>query len=356
MGQNSSIEWTEATVNFWWGCTKVGMPGQATGCAHCYAETMAHRWGFDIWGPRKPRMIIPTAPALMDKLQRKAVKEGRRIKVFVQSMSDFFEEHDGPIIDRKGTVIHGVDLNRLRKDAFAVFDRCPDLDLQILTKRPENIVTMWDGRGVVHRHRDNVWLGTSIEHQEAANERIPHLLRAAHLCTYMFLSCEPLLGPLEFSDVTKRSDAVVQLGKRSIDGIDWVIVGGESGPNARPMHPDWARSLRDQCAAAGVAFLFKQWGEYGTNAINITTEQPVFRQFTSFDHWVGKADTWVRGGICLDRNGKQLRSGKDMMEARDTEAFPVTIMHKVGKHAAGRLLDGTEHNGFPDRQPEAVRA
>ena len=128
---------------------------------------------------------------------------------------------------------------------------------------------------------------------------------------------------------------------------DWIITGGESGPHARPTHPDFPRSVRDQCAAADVAYLHKQNGEWHTAAFVASTGEAVFRQFASYGQWVNKASTWVNGGICLDRHGRELKIGADFMRARDNDDFPVTIMHRVGKKAAGRLLDGRTHEEFP---------
>jgi protein gp37 len=135
--------------------------------------------------------------------------------------------------------------------------------------------------------------------------------------------------------------------REKLASLNWVICGGESGPRARPMHPDWARSIRDQCAAAGVPFFFKQWGEWATGSYLMTTGQPIFRKFGTFQEWVNKASTRVHGGVCLDVDGKDLRIGADFMRARDQGKFPVTMMDRVGKHAAGRLLDGREHNDMP---------
>jgi protein gp37 len=175
---------------------------------------------------------------------RKAAKLGVRSKVFPSGCDPF--DNQAPA--------------EWREDMFAVIRETPHLDWLLLTKRPQNITPMllpmnWqDGW-------DNVWLGTSVENQTEADRRIPHLLAVP--ARVHFLSCEPLLGPLElWSDYYWR-----MVGPGAIDGrvaIDWVIAGGESGPNARPCHPDWIRQLRDQCATAGVPFFFKQIGSNGT--------------------------------------------------------------------------------------------
>jgi protein gp37 len=148
----------------------------------------------------------------------------------------------------------------------------------------------------------NVWLGTSCEDQATADERIPHLL--ATPAAIRFLSCEPMLGPLDLRHVAPTDSGYINaLSSSTGPNIDWAIVGGESGPNARPMHPDWARSLRDQCVEAGVPYFFKQWGEHG----RVGDQQP----------------------------------------APDHLPEDVDRMTRVGKKRAGRLLDGVEHNGFP---------
>jgi protein gp37 len=295
--ENSKIEWTDHTFNPWIGCTKI-----SEGCKHCYAEALDKRWKRENWGPSATR--TRTSDENWKKpLQwnRKAEKEGKRYRVFCASLADVFEQH--PDFHFNGS------MQTWRDELFHLMRVTPHLDWLVLTKRPENIrqmvPDMWYtyAEGVGYNWPVNVWIGTSIESQEQADKRIPELLNAP--AAIRFLSCEPLLGPVEFSDVTKRSDAVKQLGKPALAGIHWVIAGGESGHGARPMHPDWARSLRNQCAAAGVPFLFKQWGEY----------VPCF-----------------------------------MVE--DETAFPQQlvegcIMNKVGKKAAGRLLDSVDHTEYP---------
>jgi protein gp37 len=262
MAENSKIEWCDHTWNPWWGCTKV-----SAGCAHCYADTLAHRYGFDIWGRNKGRRMMSEnywkQPLAWD---RKAAKDGVRRRVFCASMADVFEGEETMAEEAR----EPVKAARLR--LFNLIMDTPHLDWLLLTKRPENIAAMlplgW-GEGWA-----NVWLGTSVEDQAAADKRIPHLLSVP--ARVRFLSCEPLLGPVDLDSeeigglhAPGCGDPTCTCGNR---GIDWVIVGGESGGGARPMHPEWARSLRDQCTSAGVAFHFKQWGEYTPG---ITSVDPI---------------------------------------------------------------------------------
>ncbi|MBY0430173.1 MAG: phage Gp37/Gp68 family protein, partial [Rhodospirillales bacterium] len=228
MAENSKIEWTDHTFNPWVGCIKV-----SEGCVNCYAEGWAKRSGLVEWGPKGERRR--TSPANW----RKPYKWDRDsasscVKVFCASLADVFENH--PSIDPQW-----------RADLWTLISSTPHLLWLLLTKRPENIVRFLPEGWMMGY--PNVWLGTTVENQEQAEARIPHLL--ATPAARRFVSCEPLLGPL-----------TLPLLHPPHARLDWVIVGGESGPKARPMHPDWARSLRDQCADAGVPFLFKQWGEW----------------------------------------------------------------------------------------------
>ncbi len=169
-------------------------------------------------------------------------------------------------------------MNALRDRLFDLITETPYLDWLLLTKRPENIWDMWPkfyGNGDVVRHKmNNVWLGTTVENQMEADKRIPALMDCRELSPVLFLSCEPLLGPVNLNDVAGKIGIGLHTydvlnGKNfhwddggcwtPCDKIDWVIVGGESGSEARPMHPDWARTIRDQCEVAGVPFHFKQW-------------------------------------------------------------------------------------------------
>jgi protein gp37 len=342
MAENSSIEWTDHTFNPWEGCQKV-----SPGCDHCYAETRNARFGGGIainWGPGAPRRR--TSPSNWRKpiAWNRAHAEffaarGRRQRVFCASLADVFD--------------NAVDL-LWRRDLFRLIADTPNLDWLLLTKRIGNVPTMLRHIGV-ERLPGNVWLGATIVNQEEADRDIPKLLAVP--ARVRFLSMEPLLGPVDLSRWLDPNGTCC-MRESPCEGcpahaaphrqLDWVIVGGESGHGARPMHPDWARSLRDQCAAAGVAFNLKQWGEWHTAAYTMSTGEPTFQQFATFDQWVNKASTWINGGICLDSDGRQLQIGADFMRARDEGKFPVTIMHRVGKKAAGRQLDGRTHDEFPE--------
>ena len=327
MAQDTKIEWCDHTVNFWWGCEKVSQA-----CANCYAEGQAARFYPGHWGPDAPRRTrVDAARREALRYERRAVSEGRRFRVFTNSMSDFFE-------DRR-------DLDSARLEALDVIRQTPHLDWLILTKRPEKVVgllgkawaevyarytnddeeagplSIWLDEWLQGNAPANVWLGTTVEDQERADQRIPAMLRVP--AAVRFLSCEPLLGPVSFRWASWSPTSQKALGGREnwkgewhLDGLrclDWVICGGESGPHARPMHPDWARGLRDQCAAAGVPFLFKQWGEWFPMGAG--------------GEWPGRLNCQVAGSFPDD---------------------PHQYVVKAGKHAAGRLLDGVEHNGYPE--------
>jgi protein gp37 len=232
VGKNSEIEWTHHTFNPWWGCAKL-----SEACEHCYAEVWSKRSGSTIWGSRGTRRFFgdkhwqePLA------WNREAKNLQQRKRVFCASMADVFE-------DRR-------DLDKWRDHLWDLIGKTPWLDWLILTKRPENLAKMipW-----TNNWPSNVWVGITAENQERAIERIPVLLK--YHAPVRFVSCEPLLGPVDLSQWLNQGDQ-----KHPSEGIDWVIVGGESGFKARPMHPVWARSLRDQCVAAHILFHFKQWG------------------------------------------------------------------------------------------------
>lgn len=256
--ENSNIEWTDHTFNPWMGCAKV-----SDGCKNCYAETlMDKRYGKVKWGPQGQRVRTSAANWKKPlKWNREAAAAGKRARVFCASLADVFEDKpDQPEMDE------------WREDLFDLIELTPNLDWLLLTKRPENVMKMlpreWqpysDWGGMVR----NVWIGTSVENQEQADTRIPALLTIP--AAVRFLSMEPLLGKVELSMI----DGVFYDGgmpfpwqRLEEPGINWVIVGGESGPNARPMHPDWARKIQVECQLAGVPFLFKQWGKHAAGRL-----------------------------------------------------------------------------------------
>lgn len=227
MAETTEISWAHSTFNPWIGCTNV-----SPGCDHCYAEALDHRWGNDRWGPGKPRQRTSAAnwkqPLAWN---RKAKESGQPWRVFCASLADVFD-NEVPA--------------EWRVDLFYLIAATPHLTWMLLTKRIGNV------EGMMRSLPANVWLGITVVNQEEADRDIPKLLHNMH-ARVRWLSCEPLLGPVDL----KRFVALP--GEESI-GIDWVIVGGESGNGARPMNPDWARQVRDLCAAADVPFHFKQWG------------------------------------------------------------------------------------------------
>ena len=304
MADNSKIEWTDATWNFVTGCTKV-----SAGCDNCYAETLAERFrgtpghyfenGFDVT-LRPERLVLP-------------LRWRKPRMVFVNSMSDLFHEKVP---------------DELIARAFAMMAQTPRHTYQILTKRPARMrALVGDAFGGGVRLIDaaenagdeetaralyeadgwplpNVWLGVSAEDQATAERRVPALLETA--AAVRFVSAEPLLGPVDLTALAARGgaylDALAGVVYAAAPGcVDWVICGGESGPRARPMHPSWARSLRDQTAARGRAFFMKQWGEFAPA-----------------------------------RNDEAWQVG--------TEFWPVW---RYGKKSAGRFLDGREWNEMP---------
>lgn len=229
MAKNSSIEWTHHTFNPWWGCAKV-----SPACDHCYAEAWAKRVGEGVWGRNSDRRFFGdkhwSEPL---KWNQEAKSAGQRRRVFCASMADVFEQRR--------------DLDPEREKLWQLIQETPWLDWLLLTKRIESAwdTVPWDS---VWPH--NVWIGTTVENQHWAMRRIAHLVRMP--AARRFLSCEPLLGPLDLAPW-------IGVG---LFPVDWVIAGGESGAKARPMNPTWARNLRDQCQSAGIAFLFKQWGHW----------------------------------------------------------------------------------------------
>lgn len=333
MSENTNIEWCDHTFNPWEGCQKVG-----PGCDHCYAETRNARFGggqAPNWGPGAPRRRTGNDTwAKPEKWQKRAAdfmaKHGRRQRVFCASLADVFDNQVP---------------TEWRDDLWSLIEATPDLEWLLLTKRVGNVGNMLPVPFDFERLYPNVWIGATITSQAEADRDIPKLLDVP--ARVRFLSMEPLLGPVDLERIQwpeKHKVDVLRGGAWDLPGwihggfvnhsdmntVDWVIVGGESGPGARPMHPDWPRSLRDQCAAAGVPFLFKQHGEWAPG---------------SGDFGGGRFET-----AAIERTGQIVVPG-----GFTTTEYPKgassqdgwAMVHRCGKKAAGRLLDGVEHNGFP---------
>lgn len=320
MSDRSKIEWTDASwnpirvhargyggkaANIGWHCEHV-----SEGCRNCYAEAMNRRLGngFEFKPGNRGALDIFLDETML--LQPLKWKKPRRI--FVCSMTDLFADF---VTDEQ--------IDRV----FAVMAVCGQHMFQVLTKRAARMrAYMGACFDRVERERwrvagplpalerrwplPNVWLGVSCEDQQRADERLPDLLQAS--AAIRFVSLEPLLGPINLREwLTGREEHGVDMSREvgsrvgACTGyrppLDWVIVGGESGPGARPMHPDWPRAIRDRCAAADVPFFFKQWGEHAP---------------------------YDRGRFAAERVDEPIQ--------------------KFGKRAADRLLDGVEHNGMPE--------
>ncbi|MEO7222044.1 MAG: phage Gp37/Gp68 family protein [Devosia sp.] len=309
MADATKIEWCDSTFNPWVGCTKI-----APACDHCYAESWAKRSGMVKWGNEPRRRTSEALWRNPVKWQGEAAafftQHGRRRRVFCASLADVFDNQVPPM---------------WRHALWELIRGTPDLDWLLLTKRPMNIAEMkpafWD------EVKGHVWLGTTVEDQEHADRNIPHLLQ--HDSAVRFISAEPLLGPINLGAFglavhhhpdnvvgSPALSAVVRATRRHLANgltLDWVIAGGESGPQARPSHFDWFDSLRKQCLAAGVPFLFKQWGEWAPGGAPIGDPR------------------WMR----LEDPGTGRSCG----------------LYRHGKAIAGRRLDGALHDGFPEVAP-----
>lgn len=230
MGKDTKISWATDTFSPWWGCTQVAQSGA---CDNCYAMTLSHRWGFDIWGKDKPRRFFGEKhwndPMRWNK---RATKDGVRRRVFCGSMCDVFEQRE--------------DLNPERAKLWKVIAQTPMLDWLLLTKRPA-LMTKYAPPEWKDGWPDNVWAGTTAEDQHWYDHRWPILQKVP--AKIHWLSLEPLLGPIDLG-----------LGQMTGKKPNWAIVGGESGHGARPMEYDWAISLKAQCADHGVAYFMKQKG------------------------------------------------------------------------------------------------
>ena len=295
----TSIEWADKVWNPTVGCTKVSQ-----GCKNCYAKTLHDRRHEAYLAGKKVAgqyaQPFETVQLMPERLNNPRSWQKRQ-RIFVNSVSDLFHP------DVPDRFIEQVWMKMMMsRHTFMV-----------LTKRHErmrDLVTEFN-RSCMHRPEPdaNIWLGVSVEDQQAADERIPFLLQTP--AAVRFVSGEPLLGPVDVLPfLTESPEDCSQFCPPDVC-LDWVICGGESGPNARPMHPDWARGLRDQCTAAGVPFFFKQWGEWGEVR---SLSQKVVERYS-----------------------------------RDVSSFPNgDLFFKVGKKHTGRLLDGREWNEYPTSDEE----
>lgn len=313
MAKTTKIQWADATWNPFIGCSKV-----SPACDNCYAEGWAKRCGRDF--SKVVRAATGTFHAPL------TWKEPKRI--FVCSLSDFF---------------HADILRADRHNAIKVMRDAPQHTYMLLTKRPENIKPMLAGTAWAEALPPNVWVGVTAENQEQADKRIPLLLKVpAHV---RFVSCEPLLGEINFRwkgyahlatgetyrEYLERTQCIDEY--EGLRKLNWVICGGESGGQARPMHPEWAKTLRFQCAETGVPFMFKQWGEWSPEGdINHPRQVVVTDDGKVYEP---KDLAYPHGA----RTGEAIR-------ANYPHHMPL-CMKRVGKAAAGRLLDGVEFNGVP---------
>jgi protein gp37 len=326
---DSKIQWTNKTWNPTTGCTKL-----SAGCANCYAEREWRRLS------KNPKHVAYGRRFTNVKMHPKRLDYPLHIRkpamFFVDSISDLF--HESVTDEFIGRVFKRMAL-------------CPQHIFQILTKRATRMLELLKGVDYVQpwvpdKGKDtfhienvamplpNVWLGVSCEDQATADERIPLLLQTP--AAVRFISAEPQLGPIDISfdleihyQCPNCGDGQGFEGERcscgdgiyyATDTIDWVIVGGESGKKARPMHPDWPRSLRDQCQAAGVPFFLKQWGEFSLT--DVPAKKSVFVHPDG--GVITETEAWAAG-----------------------PTTPVVRMIRVGKKAAGRLLDGKEWSEYP---------
>lgn len=296
MGENSKIQWTDHTFNPWIGCSKVH-----AGCTNCYAETlMATRYGKVEWGHGGTRMVTsPSNWAKPLKWNRDAKIAGERRRVFCASLADVFEDwDDNPVLDHHGcTLIRPDGLQRqtmrdVRRRLFELIDGTPFLDWQLLTKRPENVRDMWPARipqNVSEYHmatiglwtdqadedayRPNVWIGTSVSDQGTASVFARRLSHLGDLTPVMFLSAEPLIDFVDLTRLANGSGETIDVLRAEVtipgrtkfrtsdtDPINWVIVGGESGQEARPCRQTWIRDIVRQCVDADVPCFVKQFG------------------------------------------------------------------------------------------------
>ena len=330
MGKNTAIEWAHHTANLWWGCVKVH-----EGCDHCYAEKFDKRVGGSHWGTDAPRRAIASVWQELAKWQKQAAEENTFYRVFVGSMMDIFER-SCPTVDHKGNLLD-VTTGELRDRLFNdVVPNSPNLLFMFLTKRAGNITKMVPAEWLDNPPA-NVMYGVSVVNQETADRDIPKLLAVSGR---RFLSMEPLLGPVDLGLTGTVPNYISRQYRMVYEMLEFITTGGESGPGARPMHPDWPRDIRDQCEAAGVPFHFKQWGAW----------RPVDGPRVGAMLGQGCADgsAWPENAkrIYIDRDGHEILPDSDRSGIRRS-AWTNYIVARIGKRKAGRILDGRTHDNLP---------
>jgi protein gp37 len=404
MGDKTNIEWTDATWNPVRGCSRI-----SEGCRHCYAEVVAARFSGDeqayaglaeyVARPDGSREARWTGEITVGHNMELPLRWKRSRRIFVNSTSDLFHEK---LAREDIATVFGVAIaaHYLRGHTLQILTKRADKMQAVLTdpafweqvnieanmnvmeevdpldrRRDDARATMPDDFGP-NNPPPGIWLGVSVEDQQRANERIPLLLETP--AAKRFLSCEPLLGPVDLTNLcspdanTHGWSAIWKGNAIGRAWIDWVIVGGESGPNARPMHPDWARSLRDQCQAEGVPYFFKQWGEWvPTSGIDVYCHGPGknLRQYPKAEGIAWLADgriglrdfpvaehrERIRAGVARSSRAVEVdhvaladfqRSIESPQRVSDNP-LGLAWMYRVGKKAAGRLLDGREWNEVP---------
>lgn len=343
MADRTNIEWTDTTQNIVWGCRRA-----SEGCLNCYIPRQPP---LRMAGQKFSHDGVGATTGLVFRLDRLAMplKLRKPSKIFVNSLSDLFLKGVPDEVIARQWIVMAL----TRRHTFQILTKHParmrsllcnekrwrelllealnwvveNVDAKIPAADYDRVYEKWLGANVPTGTNflwplGNVWLGTSTENQKWANARIPQLLMTP--AAVRFISAEPLLGPIDLTRIAWTRGGGTHLdvvtGRHGVPGLwtapakrlDWVITGGESGPGARPMHPDWARSLRDQCAGAGVPFFFKQWGEWAPHDV----ARPTYSQLLAHGtHW----------------------DGTDSAVAR------------VGKKHAGRELDGRTWDTFPER-------
>lgn len=356
MAEGTKIGWTDHTWNPWSGCTKV-----SERCKFCYAAASPPSWRrFAVWGDGHPRILASESYwKEPERWNRRAEKEGKRERVFCASMADVMEDL--------------ADLDPWRERLWKLIRATPHLDWLLLTKRPDRMARWARENG----WPVNAWAGASVESQRW-EERIHHLLEVApdQEGVIRFLSVEPCLGKVEgigkylskaslgfcpcllCRGTGLKNRVPGQLGsgqpgdppcpdchRGAVGGIGWVIVGGESGPKARPMHPDWIRALRDEVVASEVPFFFKQWGELApwVNEAHYTHSGEEKHPHFWIDRDTGESGlAWIVDG---DGTWSNWTGEPPMVDGK--LAPSVAILGRHGKDHTGRTLDGREWQEFP---------